>query len=212
MLPLLHAVAQTICSYRTAPDTMHVQTPVIARTELNDALPIVDMTRWYLAFSKPKQEELARQQLVNQGYEAYLPLFKKLGKPRSTGSQESAALVREPMFPRYVFFKPGVATQSIAAARSTRGVTTLVSFGFVPATVSDDLIDAIRALELEREQADLDHISPYQPGTRVRLRERGLQGLEGLVVSVSSKRVTLLLEILGREKELTVEHSKLELA
>lgn len=174
-------------------------------------LPAADMSRWYLAFSKPKQEELARQQLVNQGYEAYLPLFKKLGKARSPASQDSA-LVREPMFPRYVFFKPGVATQSISAARSTRGVTSIVRFGFVPATVSDDLIDAIRALELEREQADLAQISPFQPGTRVRLREKGLQCLEGLVVSVSSKRVTLLLEILGREKELCVEHSKLELA
>jgi transcriptional antiterminator RfaH len=179
---------------------------------VKSGLPAADMTRWYLAFSKPKQEELARQQLVNQGYEAYLPLFKKLGKPRSTTSPDSAGLVREPMFPRYVFFKPGSAAQSISAARSTRGVTSLVRFGFIPATVSDDLIDAIRALELEREQADLDQISPYQPGTRVRLREKGLQCLEGLVVSVSSKRVTLLLEILGREKELTVEHSKLELA
>lgn len=178
---------------------------------VRSGLPAADMTRWYLAFSKPKQEELARQQLVNQGYDAYLPLFKKLGKPRSTASQDSAGLVREPMFPRYVFFKPGSAAQSISAARSTRGVSSLVRFGFIPATVSDDLIDAIRALELEREQADLDQISPYQPGTRVRLREKGLQCLEGLVVSVSSKRVTLLLEILGREKELTVEHSQLEL-
>ncbi len=175
------------------------------------ALPAVDMTRWYLAFSKPKQEELARQQLANQGFEAYLPLFKKVGKPRGTHAV-SGLIVREPMFPRYVFFKPGVSTQSISAARSTRGVTSLVSFGFVPATVSDDLVDAIRALELEREQADLAQISPFQPGTRVRLRERGLQCLEGLVVAVSTKRVTLLLEILGREKELSVEHSQLELA
>jgi len=174
-------------------------------------LPAVDMTRWYLAFSKPKQEELARQQLMNQGFEAYLPLFKKVGKPKAA-DPHGTLIVREPMFPRYVFFKPGVATQSISAARNTRGVTSLVSFGFVPATVSDELIDAIRALELEREQSDLAHITPFQPGTRVRLREKGLQCLEGLVVSVSSKRVTLLLEILGRQKELCVNHTQLELA
>lgn len=172
-------------------------------------LPEVDMTRWYLAFSKPKQEELAQQQLLNQGFEAYLPRFKKMGKPRNSSSQGDF-IVREPMFPRYVFFKPGVATQSVSAARNTRGVTSLVSFGYVLATVSDDMVDAIRALEIEREQADLAQISPFQPGTRVRLREKGLQCLEGLVVGVSSKRVTLLLEILGRQKELSVEHSQLE--
>lgn len=176
----------------------------------HNGLPAVDMTRWYVAFSKPKQEELARQQLMNQGFEAYLPLFKKVGKPRAA-DPHGTLIVREPMFPRYVFFKPGLATQSVAAARSTRGVTSLVSFGFILATVSDELIDAIRALEFEREQSDLAQITPFQPGTRVRLREKGLQCLEGLVVSVSSKRVTLLLEILGRQKEVCVDHTKLEL-
>ncbi len=171
----------------------------------------MDMTLWFLAFSKPKQEALAGEQLQNQGFEVYLPLFKKVAKPH-TGDSGGIKTVREPMFPRYVFFKPGHPGQSISAARSTRGVTSIVRFGFVPATVSDDLINAIRTLELEREQADMAQISPFQPGTRVRLRERGLLCLEGLVVSVSSKRVTLLLEILGREKELCVEHSKLELA
>lgn len=180
-------------------------------TASRSALPEADMSRWYLAFSKPKQEELARQQLINQGFEAYLPLFKKVGKPKAA-DPHGTLIVREPMFPRYVFFKPGMATQSISAARNTRGVTSLVSFGFVLATVSDELIDAIRVLELEREQSDLAQITPFQPGTRVRLREKGLQCLEGLVVSVSSKRVTLLLEILGRQKELCVDHTQLELA
>lgn len=188
---------------------MHPQTFVAVRTTSSAALPTVDMTRWFLAFSKPKQEEQAREQLQNQGFEVYLPLFKKVAKPR-VGDSGGAKTVREPMFPRYVFFKPGHPGQSISAARSTRGVTSLVSFGFVPATVSDDLIDAVRSLELEREQADLAQISPFQPGTRVRLREKGLQCLEGLVVSVSAKRVTLLLEILGRQKELSVEHAQLE--
>ncbi len=170
-----------------------------------------DLTRWYLAYSKPKQEELALQQLLNQGFEAYLPMFKKMGRVRPSVDR-SHFFVREPMFPRYVFFKPGTATQSISAARNTRGVASLVSFGFVLATVPEEMVDAIRALELDRERADLTEITPFQPGTRVRLREKGLQCLEGLVVSVSSKRVTLLLEILGRQKELSVEHAQLELA
>jgi transcriptional antiterminator RfaH len=169
------------------------------------------MSRWYLAFSKPKQEAQARQHLLNQGFETYLPMFKTLGASR-TRPDDAGGVVRDPMFPRYVFFKPGHAGQSVSAARNTRGVSSLVAFGFVLATVPDDLVETIRSLELEREQADLAEITPFQPGTRVRLREKGLQCLEGLVVSVSSKRVTLLLEILGRQKELCVEHSQLVLA
>jgi transcriptional antiterminator RfaH len=78
--------------------------------------------------------------------------------------------------------------------------------------VSDELVDTIRSLELQREQAGLAEITPFQPGTRVRLRDKGLQALEGLVVSVSAKRVKLLLEILGRQKEVCVDHAQLELA
>jgi hypothetical protein len=39
-----------------------------------------------------------------------------------------------------------------------------------------------------------------------------LGGLEGLIHSVSTKRVTLLLEILGQERFLTVYADSLELA
>ena len=182
-----------------------------ARTASPSTLSGADMTRWYLAFSKPKLEEQATQQLRNQGFEAYLPMYKKVAKPGAC-VVASTQTIREPMFPRYVFFKPGHPEQSVSAARNTRGVATLVSFGFLLATVSDDLVDTIRSLELQREQAGLAEITPFQPGTRVRLRDKGLHALEGLVVSVSAKRVKFLLEILGRQKELCVDHSQLELA
>lgn len=178
--------------------------------ETSRRLPDQDTSRWFLAFSKPKQEGIASEQLLNQGFETYVPMFKKLAPARASTLGQTS-VVHEPMFPRYVFFKPMRAGQSVSAARSTRGVTSLVSFGFVLATVNDETLNAIKRLERERGEADVADISPFQPGTRVRLREQGLQALEGLVVSVSSKRVKLLLEILGRQKELVVDHSRLEL-
>lgn len=35
------------------------------------------LNRWYLAYTKPKQESVALVNLEQQGFEAYLPLFKK---------------------------------------------------------------------------------------------------------------------------------------
>ena len=115
------------------------------------------------------------------------------------------------MFPRYVFFHPATQRQSITAARSTRGVSTLVSFASGPAVISDALVGSIRRLEQEREQADLKAVSPYQPGARVRLRGQGLKGLAGLVLTVTNQRVTILLEILGRQQLVEVNHNMLEL-
>ena len=35
------------------------------------------LDRWYLAYTKPRQEAVAHVNLEQQGFEAYLPLFKK---------------------------------------------------------------------------------------------------------------------------------------
>ncbi len=165
---------------------------------------------WYLVYTKPRQEQVALANLQQQGYLAYLPLFKVMQKPMR--HDEAAALPGfEPMFARYVFFSPGNPRQSIAAARSTRGVNSIVSFGFVPATVGPAMMAAIRACEEDRNQADMAEISPFQPGCMARLRTAGLQGLQGMVHSVSVKRVTLLLEILGRQMLVAVEHHQVEL-
>lgn len=106
-----------------------------------------------------------------------------------------------------MFFRPGCAEQSISAARSTRGVSTIVAFGFIPATIHEDTLTLIRLLEQERGGANSTDMRPFQPGTRVRLREQGLQALEGLVVAVSAQRVRLLLGILGRPTEVAVQRT-----
>lgn len=167
----------------------------------------VSALNWYVAYTQPKRERVAASNLEQQGFEAYLPLHKTF-KKLSNGSLS----VLLPMFPRYVFFRPGSASQSISGARSTSGVSFVLSFGCHPATLKTEAIDAIKACEDERSQANLGDISPFQPGLQVRLRDKGFRGLEGLVQSVSAKRVTLLLELLGRQQTVSVEHHQLELA
>lgn len=159
---------------------------------------------WYLVFSKPRQERIAFDQLLRQGYEVYLPLYKK-----SRRSPEGVLAVYEPMFPRYLFARPGKPGQSIASIRSTRGVTTLVRFGFEPANVPDALIEAIKAMEAQRDAADLPLISGLRVGQRVKLAHVALSEMEGLVQNVSSKRVQVLLEILGRPVVVGLEHHQL---
>lgn len=162
---------------------------------------------WYLLYSKPKQEELVTTQLRQQGYSVFLPLYKKL---IARAAEKMVAF--EPMFPRYVFFRPADPRQSISAARSSRGASSLVSFGGRPAIVTEEIILAIRAFESERNQAEVADISPFQPGERVRLRNSPLNGVSGLVAKVSSRRVEVLLQLLGRQKIVSVSHQQLELA
>ena len=161
---------------------------------------------WYVAYTQPQREQLARVNLENQGFEAYLcelKTFKKL----ASGLTEAW----EPMFPRYIFFRPGHAAQSISTASWTRGISHVLKFGSIPAVLKADEFRAIKALQSSQNQCDIGQISPFQPGVRVRLQNCGLSGLEGLIHSVSKKRITLLIEFLGREKKLDLKHHQLEL-
>ena len=162
---------------------------------------------WYVAYTQPKRELVAVVNLEHQGFSAYFPRYKK-----HKVSPDGVLSIFEPMFPRYVFFRPGHAGLSISGARSTRGVSFVLSFGANPAVLKPVELQRIQACEAEQNQADSGAISPFQAGVQVRLRHCGLHGLEGLVKSVSARRVTLLLELLGSQQTVHVEHHQLELA
>ncbi|WP_245801259.1 transcription termination/antitermination protein NusG [Pollutimonas bauzanensis] len=181
---------------------------------------------WYVAYTKPRQEYVAQVNLNQQAFQTYLPLFKILKKPSAqlaaadSGAQgpgagadegEAALTAYEPMFPRYLFFRPSSRKQSIAAARSSRGVNSLVTFGTELAVVSPDVLQTIRKLEDQRNRAGLQAISPFQPGRRVRLRNTALNGIEGVVQAVRARRVILLMEFLGQQKTVKVKHGQVEL-
>jgi transcriptional antiterminator RfaH len=161
---------------------------------------------WYLVYTKPKQESIAFLNLQAQGFHAYLPLYKNFKKTSASGD---ASFV--PLFARYVFFKPGILSQSISSAHSTLGVARIVKFGVEPAVVKAATLLAIQEFENQRNAAGLSELSPFQPGKQVRFKGTALNGLEGLVKSVSSKRVAVLFDLLGQQQLVKVDHSQLTL-
>ena len=169
--------------------------------------PSVDRMSWYVAYTQPKSEKLAVDNLDRQGFKTYCPQYKDFKKSTS-GSLCSLNV----MFPRYVFFKPRDQRLSISAARSTRGVSFVLSFGARLAMLKDAELQVLQQFEEQQNQRDLVDVSPFQPACKVRLLDKSLNGLEGLVQSVSGKRVWVLLELLGRQNLLSVDHNQLQLA
>lgn len=156
---------------------------------------------WYVAQTRPRQESTALDNLLAQGFNAYLPMYKTY-KQQKTGC--------EPMFPRYIFLQPASPRQSLSTVRSTRGISHLIRFGLTIASLDAGVLKAIQEFEQKRNETPVDQLARLCPGRRVRIRDTPLDGLEGLVHSVSSKRVTLLLEILGQQRELRISPDKLE--
>lgn len=159
---------------------------------------------WYAVMTKPRQEALALQHLANQGYVAWLPMH--TGWRRKAGRWD---VVRSPLFPRYVFVKPGHPEQGMGPVRSTVGITDLVRFGSQLATANDGLIHALRDVEARLAKSVAAVVSPFQPGDRVCIVDGPFAGIEGIVSSLADERVAVFLNILGREKAVQFSHAEL---
>jgi transcriptional antiterminator RfaH len=163
--------------------------------------------KWLVAYTKPRLELVALQNLERQNFEVYLPRYKKF-KNTDTGPVP----VFEPMFPRYIFFRPSQERQSIECVRSTKGMSHVVRFGFEPGIVGCDMIATLKQFEAAQNQTTLEEMSGFNAGQKVKLKHVALGNMEGLVQSVSKKRVAVLLEILGRPRVVHVDHHQLETA
>lgn len=169
------------------------------------AKPTADSAPWFLAYTRPGQEKLAQQHLTYQAFDSYLPLYKRL-KKSATGNE----MVFEPMFPRYVFFRPTQGGQSLTPVCSTRGISHVIRFGGAFATIQPETLGIIRLLEQERNAADETALGSLQPGQKVRFLHLAFRDLEGLVKSTSSRRVAVLLELMGRQQVIQMDSHLLE--
>ena len=140
------------------------------------------MRAWHVVCSRPQQEARAAIELAKQDFDVFLPI-----------------LDQKPMFPRYLFVAFDVAQDNWGCIRSTRGCVDLLKNGFLPATVPDHIMSAIRAYKpLEASQDDQ---TEFSAGQAITITSGPLAGLQGLFVADRHKRVYALLEIMGRKVE-----------
>lgn len=156
--------------------------------------------RWFAVCSKPRQELVAKENLLRQGFHVYLPRIQI--KKRCRGKWVD---VIEALFPRYLFIRIDPSQSSIAPVRSTRGVVGLVRFGGQPAVVADEVMDAL----IQREDPDSSlhqgGRSLFSAGEPIKLVEGPLAGMEGVFVQQDGeKRVIVLLELLGKANKVRV--------
>jgi len=164
-----------------------------------------DVKRWYLVYSKPRQEALAQENLERQGYDTYLPLL------RTPRRRLGRRIVRiEPMFPRYFFIRLDTATDNWAPIRSTFGVSKLVRFGMTtPSPVPDDLIKLLRKRDDSAGVQDIP-MHEFERGQKVRIEEGPFMGYEGIYLAeTSQQRVLVMLDIIGKAAKARVDMTAL---
>jgi transcriptional antiterminator RfaH len=148
--------------------------------------------QWYAVHCKPKQDERAETELLNQGFEVFRPRLRSRRRVR-----QRYRVVVESMFPRYLFVHLDDHEEDWSPIRSTRGVTGLVRMGgvapVVPAAVIEALQRAGRCGQLHRSAA-----GRRLRAKRSRADHRGpLAGFEALFSARNSQeRVVVLLNLM----------------
>lgn len=160
---------------------------------------------WYVIRTKPHQERIAHVHL-NQLCEAtLLPMLRN-----DTVAHRREATAVEPLFPGYLFARFDLQTR-YRAVKFARGVLNIVEFGAHPAEVEDATIEAIKE-RLEDGYARIMEPS-FHEGQVVRIAAGPLAGLEAVFLRAMKKqqRVCVLLNMLGRHTEMTVNYDQISL-
>jgi transcriptional antiterminator RfaH len=160
---------------------------------------------WYLVHTKPRQEQLAFENLLRQGYACYLPTL-----PVEKIRQSRSVMVDEPLFPRYLFIRLGLdfKSQSWAPIRSTTGVSRLVRFGMDPAKVDDGLIEVLRQQEsaFKSQPKKL-----FSAGDRIVITQGPFAGIEGVFqMAQGEQRVMVLIELMSQSVALPLAPNQLK--
>lgn len=158
---------------------------------------------WYVAHSKPRQEQKALENLQNQGFECFLPMLtqEKLVRGRVKS-------VTEPLFSRYLFVQTQSQNQNFSVIKSTFGVQRLVSFGPLPSQVDDTLIESIRSLECLLRNETNGSQALIRTGDEVMMVEGPLKGLRGIFHDSSgTKRAFVLIELLHKQHVIHIDKS-----
>ena len=160
------------------------------------------MVAWFALTVAPRKEKLTAQILRDaQGFEDFLPLY----STRRLWSDRIKFRLEKPLFLGYVFcrFDPTVVRQAIL---KTPGVVSIVSFGRIPEPVDDGEIAALQAVC--RSQPDRPTPRPIRKvGSKVKLSEGPLRGLEGILVEDKKTRLILSLTLLQRSVAVEIDRA-----
>ena len=150
------------------------------------------MKNWYLLKTKPRQEIIAKQNLKNQGYEAFCPIAK-------INNQLSV------LFPGYLFVQLNKKTQNWSPINSTKGVSHFVKFGLNFAKVPTSVIEFIKTNQHITAEK-LKNLYKFKSGDKVQITDGAFKNWVAIFKCYKSdERVILLMNLLGHEQSLSIK-------
>jgi transcriptional antiterminator RfaH len=159
------------------------------------------MRRWYVAMTHAKSEEVAYAHLERQGFQAYLPRYKKQHRHARRTTE-----VKAPLFPGYLFVNIDMGAERWRPIRSTMGIRDIICLGDLPTPVPEGVVEEIRLREDETGIVPFIDPVPYKKGDTVKVLSGPMRDAVGWFEKVADKdRIIILLEMLGRQIRMPIK-------
>ncbi len=162
---------------------------------------------WICLFTQPVREHLARSSLLDAGFEAFIPVYKKT---IVHGRKQSDVL--RPLFPRYVFARSIAISCNLASAYRLIGVSSFAGPSLAQSFVSDDVIEVLRR---RQDAAGVVHMDfgHLKSGQRVQVTSGPFAGFEAAFSETSDQRRSwIFISLLGKANRVLVSNQQIEAA
>ena len=129
--------------------------------------------RWYVIYSKPRSEDMARDHLERKDIPVFLPKIREC----PYYSKEKEAKIK-PLFPNYLFARIAYPDDYYTVIW-TKGVRRIVGNGAKPIPLDDSIVDFFKK---QSEEYGFIRPSPQlMVGDKVRVKSGPLEGLIGII-------------------------------
>jgi transcriptional antiterminator RfaH len=158
---------------------------------------------WHVAATVSRKENLALNNLDSQGFQTFLPKFRK---PWRHARQQGVRLA--PLFPGYVFIAFDRELSPWRAINGTFGVRHLLGSSVEPQSVPDDFMIPLLARCPDGVIDSL--VDRLEPGAHVRIMSGPFADRLAVIDKLDDQqRVTLLLDIMGTAARLKMGRAQL---
>ena len=160
--------------------------------------PETETPSWYCVHTKSKSEHIAAAHLIqlSEELEVFSPRLRYLKK-----TTRGKIWFTEALFPGYVFARFSL-TAWLRAVNYTNAVLKVVSFGGQHPSVPNEIIEIWRA-KVDDDAVITVH-EQLEEGDEIEIVEGPFRGLKTIITKVlpAKERVKILLEMLGKEREI----------
>lgn len=148
------------------------------------------MRNWYVLYTKPRQETVAKRHLEKKGISSFLPMICDPWKKKLK--------TIEPLFPNYLFVHLSF-PEEYQLAVWTPGTKRFVSFGDEPTPIDNGTVQFLR--EKSGQNGIIEARSSFRPGDEVTVTSGPLEGLAGIIESPPDRkgRVQVLMNLLRHQ-------------